>query len=410
VTAGYDPATDKITLTSTTTGSPIVLGSAADTSNFLQIAQLYNNGGDAVTSASALGHAKITAAMTNPDGTDNAGLATPVTDGGSGAGAFTINGVTINYDAGTDAIQDVLNRINSSSAGVTASYDPLNNQFVMANKVTGDIGISMQDVTGNFLAATGLSNGTLQHGQNLLYTLNDNPQPLVSQTNNITAASSGIQGVTVTAQNTGSATVTVGVDTTTISNTIKKLVTDYSAVQSYITSQMSVNTGSDSSVSAGTLTGDQNANDIANSLRSLMSVVSSVVGAPGTVKQLADLGFQSNGQNKGVSLSDASALDDALTNHLSDVKTLFTDATNGLATKLDAYLNATIGDNGTLTSHQASLTQRSKDINTQISNLENKITQDSNQWTAEFQAMEQAQSQVNQQLTYLSQAVSGGSL
>src|ERR1700677_2272993 len=47
VTASYDPTTDKISLTGTGT-TPIVLGSAADTSNFLQVAQLYNNGTNAI--------------------------------------------------------------------------------------------------------------------------------------------------------------------------------------------------------------------------------------------------------------------------------------------------------------------------------------------------------------------------
>ena len=42
VTASYDASTDEITLASS---SPVVLGSATDTSNFLQAAQLYNNGG-----------------------------------------------------------------------------------------------------------------------------------------------------------------------------------------------------------------------------------------------------------------------------------------------------------------------------------------------------------------------------
>ena len=58
-----------------------------------------------------------------------------------------------------------MNNINESAAGVTASYDPVNNKFVLANNTTGDVGISMQDVTGNFLAATGLAGGTLRHGK-----------------------------------------------------------------------------------------------------------------------------------------------------------------------------------------------------------------------------------------------------
>jgi flagellar hook-associated protein 2 len=184
VTASYDASTDKISLTSAN-GSSIVLGSSADSSNFLQDAQLYNtNGGTSnntgtVTSLTALGHVNIGATMNAAD------LKTPISDGGSGKGAFTINGVTFNYDASTDTLQDIMANINESGAGVTASYDPINNRFVLANNSTGDVGISMQDTTGNLLAATGLSSGTLSQGKNLLYTLNNGTQNIISQSNTI---------------------------------------------------------------------------------------------------------------------------------------------------------------------------------------------------------------------------------
>jgi flagellar hook-associated protein 2 len=51
VTASYDSSTDEITLNS---ASPITLGSGADTSNFLQATQLFNNGTGVVTSLNAL--------------------------------------------------------------------------------------------------------------------------------------------------------------------------------------------------------------------------------------------------------------------------------------------------------------------------------------------------------------------
>ena len=143
-----------------TSSSPITLGSDTDTSNFLQSAELYNNGtGTTVSSAAALGGVNLSTTL------NNANLSTPISDGGSGDGEFTINGVAINYDASTDTVTDVLQRINDSAAGVTATYDSLNNTFQLSNKTTGDVGISLQDVTGNFLAATGLSSGTLQAGK-----------------------------------------------------------------------------------------------------------------------------------------------------------------------------------------------------------------------------------------------------
>lgn len=403
VTASYDSGTDKITLTSSD-NSEIVLGSAADTSNFLQVAGLYNNQSGSVSSNAALGRVQLSASMANAD------LATAITDGGSGQGQFTINGVSISYDASTDSVQDVLDRINGSSAGVTASYDSLNNRFLLTNNSTGDVGITMQDVTGNFLAATGLSAGTLTRGQNLLYTLNGSSQQFVSQSNTIAQASSTISGLSVTAVGTGQVTVNVNHDTSGITAAIQNFIKDYNAVQSYISSQQTVTTASDGTVTAGLLTGDQTANDIASSLRSLSFSGGFAPGSSNTISTLSALGIQTNSKDNTLSLSDSTALDSALANNLNGVKAFFSDPTNGLATQLNNYINSAIGDNGTLLVHEGTLSSQSGDITTQISNLENKITSDTSQWTTEFENMEQAQAQVNQELTYLSEQVSNGSL
>jgi flagellar hook-associated protein 2 len=409
VTATYNASTDKITLASSN-GSPIVLGSAADTSNFLQDAQLYNNNGGAsdntgtIASVSALGHVNTAATMNDAD------LKVPISNGGSGQGAFKINGVTFNYNASTDSLQDIIDNINASAAGVTASYDPINNRFVLDNATTGDVGISMKDVTGNFLAATGLSGGTLSHGQNLLYTMNGGTQQIVSQSNTIAPTSSGITGLSVSALSTGTATVNVSIDTATISTAIQKFVTDYSTAQSYIASEQAVTTAADGTVTPGTLTGDTTTNDVSTGLRSLVDSVENITGTSGAVTSLSDLGFESNGNNNTITLSNSTTLTSMLTTNLKDVAALFSDPTNGLATQVNAYITNTIGTNGSLPTRTADLNQQSTDLTTQISNLETKITNDSDQWNSEFQAMETAESQTNEELTYLSQGVTNGSL
>ena len=84
VTASYDSTADKITLSSS---SPIVIGSATDSSNFLQAAQLYNgnevtNGGTStITSSLSLGHIQLSV------GLSSANLQTQIQDGGSGNGS-----------------------------------------------------------------------------------------------------------------------------------------------------------------------------------------------------------------------------------------------------------------------------------------------------------------------------------
>lgn len=390
VTGSYNSGSDAISLSS---ASPIVLGSATDTSTFLPAAKLYNNGTGALTSAGRLGSAQLSLAL------NQANLATAVSDGGSGAGAFTINGVTINFSATADSLQNVMDRINSSAAGVTASYDTVNDRLMLTSKATGDMGIALQDVTGNFLAATGLSGGALTRGQNLLYTVNGGSQ-IVSQSNVITSASSGLAGLTVTALKVGSTNVTVASDSGKIGQAINDFVTAFNQAQSLIATQTASTTDATGKVTAGILAGQGDASGIASSLRQTANAVLS--GLTGTLKSLNDLGIVSNGNDNTLSVGDSSKLNAALASNLSSVKAIFSDSTNGLAVALDTYLTNTIGTSGTLVTKQNNLTKQSAAIDTQVADMERRVQQDSDRMTAEFVAMETARSTLNQQLQYLS--------
>ncbi|HET7625403.1 MAG TPA: flagellar filament capping protein FliD [Verrucomicrobiae bacterium] len=397
VTGSYSAADDKISLSSS---GEIVLGSATDTSNFLQAAKLFNNGTGTIQSATSLGAVKLGSVLSS------ANFATTVSDGGSGSGVFKINGVEISFNASTDIVSGVLKRINDSNAGVTASYDSVNDRFVLTNKATGDVGVAMEDVTGNFLAATGLVSGTLKRGNNLLYTINDGGQ-LVSQSNTITSDSSALTGVSVTALKTGSVSIGVNTDTDKIEDAINGFITEYNNTQNLIDSKTASTTDSNGVVTAGILTGETDANSIASTLRRLTTSTSTSLS--GLLKNLDSLGIVSNGNDNTITLSDNTKLDDALANHLNDVQDLFTNASSGLAVGLSDYIENTIGDDGTLTSHQASLTKQSNDIDTNIANMERTILADQDRLTNSFIAMESAQSQINQQMQYLSQFINSGS-
>lgn len=299
VTAAYDSATDRISLTASS--GEVVLGSATDTSNFLGVTRLYNNGTGTVSSTSALGGVKLTGALTA------ANLATAVTDGGSGAGKFKVNGVEIAFAASTDSIQNVLDRINSSSAGVTAAYDAVNDRFSLTNKTTGDVGVALEDVTGNFLAATGLNGGTssLQRGKDLLYTVNGGAT-LTSRSNTIDSDSSGITGLTVTAFKEGTSTnVTVTSDTTRIRGAIQSFLDDYNRAQSSIDTQTASSTDATGKVTAGLLASQSDANDIASRLRSI--AFNQSTGLSGTLNSLAKIGIDSSGDDNSLNVDDSEA-------------------------------------------------------------------------------------------------------
>jgi flagellar capping protein FliD len=89
------------------------------------------------------------------------------------------------------------------------------------------------------------------------------------------------------------------------------------------------------------LAGERDAEEIASRLRNL--AYSTVGGLSGTLKHLAELGIVSNGNDNTLSLNDGSLLDAALSTNLESVKQLFSDSTNGLAARMDAYLESTIG-------------------------------------------------------------------
>ncbi|MBI5820973.1 MAG: flagellar filament capping protein FliD [Verrucomicrobia bacterium] len=394
VTASYSSSSDKITFSSS---SEIVLGSATDTSNFLQATKLVNNGTGTVTSASSLGGIKLSSTLSD------ANFSTTISDGGSGAGEFKINGVSIAFSTTSDSAQNVIKRINDSAAGVTASYDSVNDRFILTNKTTGDVGITMEDVTGNFVAATQLSGGTLERGKNLLYTVNAGGQ-LTSQSNTITETSSGITGLSVTALKEGEVTVEVNSNTSSIKAAITDLIEKYNTTQTLIGGKTASTTDDDGTVTAGTLADEQEVSKISSQLRSV--VYSSVSGLSGVIKQLEQLGYVTNGTDDSLSLNDSTKLDDALADNLSDVKALFSDTTNGIATRLSTYLEQVTDDGGLIDVRQDTLTKQMAGLDEQIAAQEVLVQAYHDRLVASFTAMETAQSNINQQLQYLTRTFS----
>jgi len=398
VTASYDPTADTITLSSSGT---ISLGAANDSSNFLQVAKLQNNDTGTVTSTSALGSMQAGRSLATAD------LATAISDGGGGSGSFSINGVAISFSAADDSLNNIIDRINNSSAGVTASFDSINNRLVLANNSTGNLDIALQDNTGNFLAATGLLGATVQRGSNLVYSIDGGTQ-ITSQNNTIGPDSSGLAGLTVTALDTGSFTVSVASDTSTIKEAITAFIAEYNKVQSLITTDTASTTDSSGKVSTGVLSNEHQPDEFSSQLRNLVDSILSA-SSTGSIKSLDDLGITSNGYDNTLTVSDSTKLDSALANHLSGVQSLFTDATGGIATQISAYVTRITSADGALTSRQTDLSALYKSLTDQIARMDANITADKNRMVTEFTNMEKAQAKINQELTYLTQAFGGSS-
>ncbi|MDX2186042.1 MAG: flagellar filament capping protein FliD [Opitutaceae bacterium] len=400
VTAAYNPATDRIDLTSAGT---ITLGAANDTSNFLAVTRLRNNNTGTVSSSGTLGSAGLNTTLAS------ARLDTAITNvDGSGNGTFSVNGVSIAYNVNTDTLNTVLARINSSTAGVTAAYDPATDGFSLTNKVTGDIGVSVTDSAGGFLDAIGLRTGTtLSAGKNAQYTLNGGAT-LVSQTNTFDSSSHGVTGLSVTVNTETEQTITVAGDTDKMKSAINDFITKFNAVEAYIEQQTKITIGADKKVSSALLASNREIQSWASNLRSM--AFGSISGLSGTISKLGDLGINFTSTESTLSITDSAKLDAALRDKPSDVTEFFTKATTGFVAKFDSFAKTILGTSGTgagglLGNQTDTLTKQNTSIDQQIAALQRSLDAQKAQMTTAFIEMENAQAKIKQMQQQLSQAL-----
>lgn len=392
VTASYNAASDKITLANTDENdtSAIELGAVNDTSNFLTAMRLKNNGTGAVTSSAKLGAVSLSATIAQ------AGLAGSLEADEDGNGKFSINGVEISYNVNTDTLRSVLNKINVSSAGVTASYDSANDRFVLTNNSTGDTGIGANEVSGGLLNAMGLTTGSsLERGNNALFTVNGG-DTLESTSNTLSSDLHGITGLSLKVDSTGTQTITVGSDTETIKSAITDFIEKFNAVQELIEAETSITKGPDGNMVAATLGGNREVESWSRQLRAM--AFDAIPDLSSTMSRLNDLGIDIETMTSKMVIKDESKLDEAIRNNSDDINGFFTNATNGFAQKFSSYLTKLLNSsNGGIATQQNTLTTQNKSIESQIETLNRRIEAQRELLTKAFLAMQDAQSAASSQ-------------
>lgn len=387
VTASYDSSTDTITLVSGS-GDDVVLGSPTDTSNFLVATKLYSNGTSSVSSTSSLG------ALRMADSLEDANFATAL----SGSGTIAINGVEIDYES-TDSITSVIQAINNSDAGVTASYDGESDQITLRNNATGSFGLTVTDVSGNLGEALGIATGgTVTLGVNAEFTLNGG-STLISNSNNLTSDTHGVDGLTVTAEELGTETVTVSVDNSDAKTKIETFITEYNELIDYLETQTDITVNDDGEIDTGLLSDNREMSAAISELR--RALVTSTSGS--NVKRLQDMGIDFESGTNRLEIDDETLLDEALEDFASEVDEVFNDDTDGLFAQLEAVLDGYTEDDAIIETQTDSLNKQNDDIDIQIDQLERYIAQREQSMIDSFLAMEQAQQEINNQLQAISQ-------
>jgi flagellar hook-associated protein 2 len=405
-------AGDRIKLVSNTANQRISLGAPNDTSNFLQAMRLSGQGtlvgsNYEVTSANP----DLSAPKLNvPLNSSGLNALNPVVDGVTET--ILINGVSIGYTK-NDTVQMVMDRINESTAGVTAIYDISQGKFSLTNKTTGNVGISVQDTAlGTLGAALGLTTGTtLVNGSDATFSVNGGGS-LTSRSNILDETAHGIKGLSVTANSVSNQTLTVAGDYSSAKDSLNDFIAKYNAVQNAIEKYTKVTISGDK-VSSAILAGNRELSVLSRSLRT--ALYQSGTGITGTVKRLSDLGINFAGIESTISLTKSSVLESKIATATDDISEFLqgntTNADQGLIDRLDKLLGSYVSDSGTasggLKAQLDSITKQNTSLDKQIEEVERRLASQRSLLENSFIAMEKAQSQFQQQSSYLAKTFSG---
>ncbi len=382
VTGAYDPATDHVSLTSTT--GTLLLGASNDTSNFLQVMQLANNGTATTESASALGVLKVNSVL------NDSGLKTLPASNGS----FSVNGVPISYDLTKDSLTSVLNRITNSTAGVTATYDSANDRVVFTNKTTGDVGLGLVEDPGGLLTSLGVAGAAVTRGSNAEFTVDGGPT-LFSMTNTLDSSVHGITGLSVTVNTESTQTLNVQSDTSSMQTAVQDYIDKFNAVQDLIEENTKV-TIAGTKTTAAILANNQEIQSWGRKLRSM--AFNQVADVIGTVKDMDDLGLDFDGINGHILIKNAGKLNAALADHPDDVQSYFSSGGKGLVPQMYSMLTDMMKSDST---QQENIRRSTTSINAQIATMQARIDNEREKLTNSFIQMLDAQSAAKSQNTTL---------
>lgn len=398
---------DKIVLTSNTAGQRITLGSAADTSNFLEAMYLYTDTGEVpattVSSASTLGAANVNTALSNAI---DIGSLKNLTDG---KGVFEINGVKFTYSTTSDSIRSLMNEVNNSSAGVLMNYDTGTGQLTILNKETGSTGVSLGDSTGilAMLKLTSDAGATTVYGKNAQFKLNGSSTVLTSNSNTLTSEITGVSGLKVTIKDVGKDTVNVEADSSAAKAKITTFISAYNEMYDQIASETKITINSNNTVTMGNLGNNLEVNNWLDDLRAkLFTKTNSGVDE---VSSLTNIGIDLDYQSGHISITDQSAYEEAFEENPNALSAIFNNSTDGIAKSMYDYIENIVKSGGQYEVQKKNINDQIDDIQKTVERMETIITQHQAAYYESFQNMETQQSKLNRYLTIIQSVLGTGS-
>ncbi|MBP5605375.1 MAG: flagellar filament capping protein FliD [Ruminiclostridium sp.] len=282
--------------------------------------------------------------------------------------SFSVNGKDFSF-SGDTTVNDMMKKINASSAGVKMTYSSLNNAFTVTSNTYGkESAVDIADTNGgNLMSLLGITGGTKTDGENLEVEIDGVLYESDSASIEADGSTFTFSGNTAVNEE---FTVSIGKDTSAIKDLIKDFVNDsnqlitdvYKYLDEKPESSYYFLTDADKEEldltdkqeekweeksKLGLLYNDRTTSSVMTGLRT--ALMGSIEGLDGNIFSLSSMGIKTvsdYSQHGKIAAIDTDKLSSAIENHLDDIQKLFSDTDNGIMKKFAAALDAGIKSTG----------------------------------------------------------------
>jgi flagellar hook-associated protein 2 len=327
-----------------------------------------------------------------------------VQDGKSSAVTVTI-GEAATYG---DVLATVAAAINDSGAQVTATVASTNTntgrqRLLLTSKLTGTQALiaEVRDDSGELArtlgfagdsdVAGGFGGSTVQEAADARFTIDG--LAFVSATNRVTGALTGLN-MDLGAVSDGPVTVTVERDVDEIKTNVQGFIDAYNKLLSYVRDKTK---GADENgENRGLLAGDSLYTTLRSGLRSIVTAAVPDATGQADLVRLSQIGITADSEGK-LSISDATAFEDALADQPGEVERLFADEKNGLAVRLYTMLDQFTKAGGLLDQQANVIRSRQRALDDRMAREETRLARREEQLTTQLAGLQVMAQQLQQQ-------------
>ena len=320
--------------------------------------------------------------------------------------------VDVKVTAANSSMTGIRDAINAADTGMTASIIKTGDgsyRLSLTSDETGTDNAATLSVTGDsalesMLNYDGTNSSNMTQSvaaQNAMLKVNN--VDIESSSNTISDALEGIT-LNLTAETTGTQSLTITKDTSSVSNTIAAWATAYNTLQdslNALTKYTAVDAGTDAQdTSNGALLGDSTLRTIQSQMKDMLTNMSST----STFKTLSQIGITTD-PTSGQLKTDQTKLDAALAKDPDGIKAMFMGdgKTTGITTKLDSNLTSWLSTNGAIQAATDGVSKTLNNLTVQYNKISDRIDDTIARLKTQFTALDVMISKLNNTSSYLTQ-------